>query len=192
MIKFLKSQMGGAVLFVVLLTVVLVLLAYGIATHSEVGMMQVTPGWERSDFPLAVCPHTYGGETVEGLIDTEIVVGDAVLTTNNRLGFKAYEVTDTGCEIDVTVGAPAEAGWKDPGGNYIITRKHCEIETVNVHGEIRDLVLQHELGHCLGLAHDDFELSIMRLEQFATAERQLPPWITDSDKDMLRAAFAPQ
>lgn len=187
----LKSRTFIVILSTVLLLVVVALLIYGISTHSEVGMMRVTPGWNRSDFPLKVCAHPYV-ESTAAATDAVEVVGDAIQTTNTRLGFQAYVVASARCPVNVIVGAPSEYGWIDPGGNYVITREHCTVQTVNVHGELRDLVMQHELGHCLGLAHDTYEQSIMWGTQHETPMGQLPPWISDSDRSLLRTSYGPQ
>jgi len=59
-------------------------------------------------------------------------------------------------------------------------------------GELLNLTIHHELGHCLGLAHDDFEQSIMRREQSPTPWGQLPPWISDDDRALVRSLYAPR
>lgn len=191
MINFLKSRAFLMVLGVILLSVVGALLIYGISSHSEAGMMDTTPEWDRSDFPLKVCARSYA-ESMPASLDAIEVVGDAVQAINTRLGFMAVINSNICEDIEVVVGAPAEHGWTDPGGNAVISPGHCAVQVVNAHGELRDLAAQHELGHCLGLAHDDFELSIMRRTQQPTPSGQIPPWITDGDRDLLKAAFGPQ
>jgi hypothetical protein len=190
-VTFLKSRAFLGIVGTILLFVVGALLIYGISTHSEPGMMDVTPEWDRSDFPLKVCARSYA-ESMPASLDAIEVVGDAVQVTNTRLGFMALINSNVCEDIEVVVGAPAEHGWTDPGGNATISPGHCVVQVVNDHGELRDLATQHELGHCLGLAHDDFEVSIMRRTQSPTRSGQIPPWITDSDRNLLRTNFGPR
>jgi hypothetical protein len=72
------------------------------------------------------------------------------------------------------------------------TYERCEMQTMNVSGGASDLewlVVYHGLGHCMGLAHDDYDQSIMRPTQAATLDRQLPPWISDWDRELLRGKY---
>jgi predicted Zn-dependent protease len=48
--------------------------------------------------------------------------------------------------------------------------------------------LYHGLGHCLGLGHDDFALSIMRPLQVYDGKSM--PWITDRDRSAIRNRYA--
>ena len=71
-------------------------------------------------------------------------------------------------------------------------QRQCLVTTNNTGTvDMLDLVLQHELGHCLGLAHDDYTESIM----YGGAGRALrvtsgfPPHISDSDRELLRHQF---
>jgi len=188
---FIKSKTFMTILFVVVSVVAVAGVIYGVTTHKEPGFMTITAGWDRSQFPLQVCASAY---VPSNAADAQSTTADAVSTINSRLGFKALEVSNAGrtCDIDVTVGVPTEVGFTEPGGNARISPKHVKVETANVHGELRDLVLEHELGHALGLAHDDYEQSIMRRTQSLPPDRELPPWISDSDKALLRASFGPK
>jgi len=186
---FVKSKTFMAILFVVVTVIAVAGIIYGVATHSEPGFMTITPGWSRSDFPLQVCSKSY---VPAGTEDAASTVADALTTTNGRLGFVALEKsTSDRCDIDITIGVPTEAGFTEPGGNARIANRHVRIETANVHGEVLGLVLQHELGHALGLAHDSYEESIMRKVQTETAPRTFPAWISDSDRDLLQDTFGP-
>lgn len=186
--SFLKSWKFMVIVFVVFTAVVVGLITWGVATHSEAGMMETTPGWARSDFPLRVCPAAY----VPPVAPAVRAVSDAVGDINSQLGFRAMEVECQASAIMVMVGVPSEAGWTDPGGNATVRHHACAIETCNTGtAEVEQLVLQHELLHCLGLTHDDFSSSIMRRVQSATPRGQFPPSITDSDRALLRGLFAP-
>jgi hypothetical protein len=196
--EFIRSWKFMAIIVAVLAACAIAGVIYGVATHSEPGFMDTTPGWEREDFPLDVCVHSYGldyletdGNPVrpEDLENAEYVIG----VINSRLGFEAYNLSGgDACEVIVTYGVPAEPGWQDPGGTAEISPKYCTVDTSNVHGELLTLTVHHELGHCLGLAHDDYELSIMRPVQTETPDRTIPPWISDSDRALLRATYGPE
>lgn len=193
--EFIKSWKFMAVIIAVLTAVSIAGVIYGVATHEEPGFMAETPRWEREDFPIELCVHTYGMDYLETdgnpvapahVDNASYVVG----LINTRLGFTAYELSGgDACEAILTYDTPVEAGWQDPGGTAEISERYCTVDVSNVHGELQTLVVYHELGHCLGLAHDDFSTSIMRRVQVMTPRGAMPPWITDYDRGLLRAAY---
>ena len=101
----------------------------------------------------------------------------------------------------IVLGAPVDSKHETddvPGGRFELhgsgtVWKRCDVRTLNVAGpdDVEDRVLYHEMGHCLGLAHDDYPLSIMYPKQRATADKTIPPWISDSDRVLLRELYAP-
>ena len=50
--KIFQNKTVLVVLFSVLTVLAVVGIIYGVASHSEPGLMENTPGWVRSDFPL--------------------------------------------------------------------------------------------------------------------------------------------
>lgn len=179
--------------FLLLFVVAAVLIAYGVLTHEEPGLMDEDKRW--AQMPLGVSCDGYAGPP-DG--DCNLVEG-VVEDINRRLGYDALIFAGEGytpeAEIVVTLGVPAEPGWMDPGGDATLaysgnTYTRCDIRTSNTGTtEMLVLVLHHELGHCLGLAHDDFEQSIMRPVQTPTPDRTIPPWITDADRSLLRSIY---
>lgn len=184
--------------------IVIGLIAFGVLTHSEAGLTRPGTTWEKSKFPLAVGAAAYAGPESDAVSSVQ----SAIKAVNSRLGFTALALVDGPADIVVTVGVPQESSnsspiaydtlaLKDAGGFYRVnaetTGKHwvnCSIETSNT-GTLVILhqVLIHEFGHCLGLAHDDFTLSIMYPTQ---AEYDgIPPTFTDSDRKLLRKLYAP-
>jgi predicted Zn-dependent protease len=195
-VEFIKSWKFMAVIVAVLTVVAIVGVAYGVLHHEEPGFMAVRPHWQPSDFPLRVNAGSYATPGELSAHDRTAVFS-AISTVNERLGFPTLRLA-TGDEtwdsaaITVTVGVPTEQGWQDPGGTATIHDHRCEIETANTGtDEILGLVLYHELGHCLGLAHDPWEGSIMRPVQTPTPDGELPPWIDDSDRALLRDVYGP-
>jgi hypothetical protein len=150
--------------------------------------MDGAPQWAASSFPLRVCSQRHAGD--EPIAVTASVIG----VMNGRLGFAALQEAQDDCDVRVTVGVPAEQGWMDPGGDALLSDGSggvsCDVRTSNVMGELLNLTIHHELGHCLGLAHDDFEQSVMRREQSLTPWGELPPWISDADRALLRGLYA--
>jgi len=192
MADFIKSWKFMAIIIGLLTLVCGGLVIYGVTTHTEPGLMAETPGFGASDTPIFVCPRSYAPDGTE---HAYTLVESAINTTNTRLGLNVLDYAAPGsagiCHITVVVGAPSEHGWRDPGGDAVFTAgsRHCDITTSNTGtDEITLLVLQHELGHCLGLDHDPFESSIMRAVQSPTSGG-FPPRITDSDRNLLRHIF---
>lgn len=193
----------------ILTVVVIGALVYGITTHTEPGLMEATPGFGPSDTPIRVCVAAYVDEEDVAAVDAVVV---AINTTNDRLGFGALELAQNGlCTHGIrgTIGVPEEHGgtsWTttDPGGatTFAPGSRECVFTTTNNGpGATLGLDIQHELGHCLGLAHDCWAGSIMCGDEdndpsngscctlAPTPDGQYPPRIDDSDRDTLRHLF---
>lgn len=164
-----------------------VFLVLGVATHDEPTFADNAIQWAPEDFPLRVCASDRRGQ-----LDAR-PIQYVVQTVNQRLDMAAlaYVGAQEECDVVVTMGVPAEPGWTDPGGDARWARggRVCYVGVSNVHGELVTLVLYHEMGHCLGLGHDDYEQSIMRPVQRETPDRALPPWISDADRAAIRARY---
>lgn len=167
-----------------------VILIVGIATHDEPTFRDDAITWERSDFPLRTCARDRRAEDIDP--HALAALHDVLQTVDARLGFQALIfVEDEPCAILVTFGVPVEPGWQDPGGyaEWSAGERYCDVGIANVHGELMGLVIYHELGHCLGLDHDDYEQSIMYPAQRQTPDGRLPPWISDHDRAAIRERY---
>jgi hypothetical protein len=158
--------------------------------------MPVYPHFERSEVPLTVCVSAYEGDAVGAR-----KLADYAITTayTDRLGFKLYTMQPAGsqeCDATLIVGVPAEAGWRDPAGTCEfdptqITGTRCQMATSNTgQDDMTTLAIEHELGHCAGLAHDDWIGSIMYPELHETPIGEFPPWLSDHERELLRQRFA--
>lgn len=204
--------------FSVLLTVTLGLLIFAVITHEEPGLIRVCmdsqdrynpecpefSGWSTDDVPLIV------GVTSSNPYppaDPDEAVTSVVQTINTRLGFMLLVVEEGGClpdhDICVDVGVAHEPGFMDAHGDaqHLQTSEglRCNARTSNTGtSELLYLVLQHELGHCIGLAHDGFTLSIMCGDDpydgrgdcaLPMSYEGFPPYITDDDRKTLRVLY---
>lgn len=175
-----------------LLALCLVALGVHLNATEEAVFMAETPGWAPEDFPLGVC--AMDDRSPDGDRAARVSVAPVVARVNQRLGFHALTLDarpGSGCQVIVALGVAAEPGWVDPGGSaeFRPDARLCSISVSNVHGELEFLTIHHELGHCLGLAHDDFERSIMFPTQSETPARMLPPWISDVDREAIRERY---
>jgi len=180
------------------------LVAYGVLTHEEAGLTTPEAAWPKDKFPLSVSGESYTSEGSTPLTkDHKSALSSVIEDTNSRLGFKVLKWAPKGTDLadfTVTVGVPHDDSWESAGGHYALSGdsrtkrwSSCRIETSNTGTNLMlYLVLYHEVGHCLGLAHDEqSNVSIMRPTQVETAAGAFPPWITDSDKALLRGLYAP-
>jgi len=190
-----KRDIAMLVGLTVLFVVAGVLVVVGVTTHTEAGLM--AHRWDH--MPLTVSCARYSEHTTGGC-------GDVSRTTtriNQRLGFPVLMMLDRSAveaDVMIVVGAPAEiaSGWDEAGGDADIVAEDglaslCFVQTRNTGTtELLHMVLEHELGHCLGLAHDDFDSSIMRPTQRPTPDGVFPPRITDHDRALLRETYDSQ
>jgi hypothetical protein len=195
--EFVKSWKFLAVVVSVIFAAAIVLLVIGISSHDEAGLIANVPQWEPAHFPLPVCVDDADSGDME--VNRRLIRSVAE-ETNARLGFAAVEHSPAPCRVRVAFGVPFEAGvWEAPGGHSAIQHvagraQACQVQISNVPNGLLHLVLKHELGHCLGLAHDDFAASIMRdpvrFPMRQPAPREFPPDFTSHDRDLLRRLYA--
>jgi hypothetical protein len=172
-------------------------------SHNENGFMEAWPQWEESNFPLILSTNIYTPDRSRQAIDpgTSRTAIRAAERWNDAVGQELFYVEDWvgpaggRARIFINIGVPSEEGWMDPGGTAVIITEsdgwqHCLIETSNSgSSEILFYVIMHELGHCLGLAHDTWEGSIMRRTQGSAADLRDAPRISDHDTALLRNRY---
>lgn len=185
----------------------------GVLTHEEAGLLTACERadgvldyagdcedvtWDRGQFPLKVHASSDNpfapGEPREA---TRSVI-DLI---NGRLGFTALEWTDdTDADISIAIGVPqvVRTNMDDSHGDTSHFRREdgrlaCLIRTWNTGTvEMLDKALTHELGHGLGLAHDDFEDSAVSEDPLRPDGVRLTRLrITDHDRSLLRSLYAP-
>ena len=182
--------------FSVIFLAAITLLVIGIVTHEEPGFSNPEAQWVS---PVTVTCAGYVPEEDEACDVAEDVVG----VVNSRLGFEMlrWDPTNVGGSIHITMRAPVEVGGSGPCGQpgecFELrgsgdTYTECRMQTMNASGgagNLEWLTVYHGLGHCLGLAHDDYKQSIMYPVQEATPDRTIPSWISDWDRKLLRERY---
>lgn len=205
---FIKSWQFMAIIVGILAAAAIGSVVYGVATHTEPGFSDEFRAlhFENDLRPLPVCvtgysaehdgpePHDQATATADELGQVEA----ATQQINDRVGLRLLTSGSpeaTPCVIHVQIGVPIDDTWSDPGGRaWPCTSSACCIQTANTGGvEMTGLVLQHELGHCLGLADDCFLSSIMCgghcCEMRPAEPGTYPPRMTDSDRALLRSLY---
>lgn len=201
-----------AVVLGLLAIVALVLVIVGVTTHTEAGLLTACPHgddrldyagdcdevrWNRDQFPLRVYASTTNPHPPT---PPEEAAQSVISIVNTRLGFSALQwEPDRGMsDINVNIGISQELGWMrdangvashfvGPNGNL-----GCNVATWNTGTSLLlSRTLHHEIGHALGLAHDDFESSIMYPTLSSRNSSVYPPRITDHDRSLLRELYAP-
>lgn len=143
--------------------------------------------------------------------DPEDAARSAIDAWNGWVGFELLRYDEEGPEhcmeahsICLRIGEAREPGWMDTAGDARFfwgddgVSEHpllyCEARTSNTGTvELLGYVLEHEIGHCLGLAHDDYASSIMRDPDNYPFQHvpngQFPPDISDFDRQLLRGLY---
>jgi hypothetical protein len=174
-----------------------ILVVVGVVMHQEPGFMDDRPDWRRGQFPLVVC--TNAPFDIDIMREAERNRDALIGSVNTEFGFpvlrRSRGTASDVCNITINYGVAADSPHGDsgtvlrePGGAAIINGTSCSVELVNPGNLVMD-VLRHEVGHCLGLAHDDFDSSIMRPVQRFTPDGQFPATFTDHDVRLIREEF---
>lgn len=183
-----KKVMLG--IFGVVAVIAIVLVVVGVTTHTEAGLLKicwqdskayyqqdienrdkqgecanpVKAKWSKERLPLEIVPSSDLGNLKNKHIDR---TKSAIKLVNGQLGFKAvkYKAEAPG-DVYVEWDHAYNQGSSQPGDcrHYLESGKMYGLIKMRAVGGNRYSyrILVHELGHCaLGLAHDDFEGSIM-------------------------------
>jgi hypothetical protein len=189
-----KIQWG---LFIALLVTVLIMIPTFILLDEEGGFTNPDYRWESTPVSVSCAGYTPADD---GACDA---AGEAVSRFNVRTRNETLVWTEDVGQIHIVMRAPVHVNAEEmdePGGHYDIAGnagryEACRIYTMNVSGGASDLELltvYHELGHCMGLAHDpDNQQSIMRPVQSPTARMRIGPWLSDHDAALIRARYHP-
>lgn len=138
---------------------------------------------------------------------------EAVEQTNSEVGCEVLQLVEPnweqGYEIGVMFDVPVDVHNSDGdlGGSVSISRAqgenmpqraYVDVFANGLSPSLEREVLRHELGHALGLAHDDLDSSIMRRSQgrsvsIGSEEQSLraSPSLTSEDRELLRNRFCP-
>jgi hypothetical protein len=208
-----KSKTFLTVAVACITVLALVFVVVGVLTHDEPTLINGVPRWERTDFRLGVSAMVYApGYPEVAMGDDREVVESAMRNINHRLGFKALEWSGSSGRPDIVITMHAPTVLGDPpeedafeiraaGGLSRILHENgraieCHVLTSNTaRVDVTLLAVEHEIGHCLGLAHDPYGNSIMRdpdvYPMEATPPGEFPPRITDADRRVLRRLYGP-
>ena len=131
--------------------------------------------WPQEQIPLTLAPVSPEGQPLAADVPEVRVLKQAVTDLNRQVGFELFRV-GTGLQpsdAEVRFGGAflGGEGADSPPPGYVIHTRLGGTSTYRGHVWIRSdvgsgdrllfLVLEHELLHLAGLAHDDFPMSIM-------------------------------
>jgi len=162
--------------------------------------------WPQEQIPLTLAPVTSEGQLLGADAPQVRVLGQAVTDLNRQVGFELFRV-GTGLQpSDAEVrfggaflGGPERADSPPPGhvthfrlGGTSTYRGHVWIRAdVGSVDRLLYLVLEHELLHLAGLAHDDFTASIMYplTREDWDQEVMSTAHVTDQDRSNLQRLY---
>lgn len=160
--------------------------------------------WAKEQIPITVSTVTTPIDGEPSLISEDDsrhrVLDQTIHDLNRELGFEAFVRRSSGKTLVsawVHFGGGIEAKRPSHPG-YVFHRRidgklegHVYIRSdVESNDRLLSLVCRHELLHLLGLAHDDFEASIMfPVRTDDTFERMSTAHVTDADRARLRELY---
>lgn len=150
-----------------------------------------------SGVPITIAVRAHSG-SADDLAQALGTVGASVELWNDQLGFEAFRITSEGPAATVLIwGVPSDATGTSEGGSCSHRRSASGVLTAEVAiihvatTRLAYLVTVHELGHLIGLAHDDFSASPMypTTRDDTEDERLSFTRVTDWDRDLLRRMY---
>jgi len=158
--------------------------------------------WPQKQIPIAVTATTPDGEALGPDSDESKALAHAVSDFNSQVGFTLLRMERElgSANAVVRLGGAFQAGGESPPPGYVTHRRmpggqlraNVYIRSdVAADSRLLHVVLLHEFGHLVGLAHDDFTLSIMyplSREEWGSGEMSTAH-VTDRDKANLRHRY---
>jgi len=156
--------------------------------------------WPQKQIPLSLAPISSEGELLDENSDEVRALQHTVEDLNQQLGFDLYRVVSGvhASNAEVHFGAAFVGSNSPPPGRVFHTRTGTNLrgyvylrsDVVSVERTLY-LVLRHELLHLAGLAHDDFNLSVMFpiTREDWNSDHMSQAHVTDYDIDLLQSKY---
>lgn len=163
--------------------------------------------WPTGQIPITIATTDQDGATISSDSPRGRILERTIRDLNSQVGFALFRWIPEGtvsADAVVYFGEAIEArnhGDAEPtsppgyvthnrAGNALVASVHIRSD-VESSDELLFRVLQHELLHIAGLAHDEFELSIMYpITRDELSGPMSAGHVTDVDRDLLRSLYA--
>jgi hypothetical protein len=196
-----KVQIGvGALVLVAAIAGI----TYGVVTHQEPGLLKVC--WTETETADYQCANgaelVWKGSSIPLSVATDGLIGEvqtAIDIVNVQIGCEILEYVDYNSrgplpDISITSNGLMSSATRRGGITWHLRDKGRIRSRIELYaaGDAAQMIIVHELGHAMGLAHDPDPGSIMRASQPDPTLGLRLIRFTDSDRELLSDLYCPR
>jgi hypothetical protein len=176
------------IVFVLAVVLVLGAVSYGLSTREDGKTLPtVSKGWPQKIFPLNIYTETEFDSVKQAAIFWNRSIGKALFSVvDDSMADTAHQLVLVGTSDNES--HPHGAAWTDvkaSQGRILYAQVNLSPRFEFLTDEQKFRAMAHELGHVLGLGHDDFAESVM----YSKVQSPYEPIVTAKDKALLKQLY---